>query len=909
MAVLVTSFILGFTGSVVAHAATATLVNLGTAGDFAVLSKTAISSTGSTVIVGDIGVSPTTDTAITGFSLIGVPANDLFLTSAQLPGYKVYSANLQSPTPSNMTTAISDMELAYTAATGGANVPGTGPFLNIGAGTVSTQTLVPGVYTWGSNVNITGDITLDCQGNANAVFVFQISGNLDLATGKQIILNGCQASNVFWAVAGTTFLQASSHFEGTILAGPATSEITLIGGVAGATINGRLLGEKTIALQAATSVTKPAATGPVFIDANLNGVLDQGESFFNTIQAAITAATSSDTIHVTAGTYTEVGQIVVDKNLSIVGANKATTFIKPAQDTTNTSHADSAAWILVNSGKTLNLSNFTLNGSGKLIAVGILSHGHGTINNNIFTNIAYNQSGPDYKGIAVELYGSDMTVSNNSFNNIGRIGIYNGFGTVSTISGNTYTGKGAGNWLDYAFEVGRNGQAAISSSTISENLGVATVDNSTSAGILVTSYYNPETPSGATLTNNTVSSSTDGIVVGYDGSDASVVVAHNNNLSGNIAKGMVSTNPAVNAENNWWGTGDKTAITLLISGAVDFDPWCGNSTCSVPDNSGPEVTKTLESSVSEMATTSAGSVQVDMATSTEITGPNTWDGTFNTTPTETSNFTLTANSGFTASAVSSIEVGTLNVQLTLSSAVRLLFAGQTDNLVGYSRSGVFTPITAVCVDDTQATNDATLTAGADCKITSGADLVVWTKHFTVFTTYTQSAIPASAPSSNGGGGGGPGPVGAIATGWIATTPIAPTVAIGQAVAGQALVGQVLGVSIFNFTNDLSVGARGNGVIELQNRLTKEGVYSGPVTGYFGSLTLAGVKAYQVRQGIPQAGMVNSLTRNQLNNSQVAGASTVNAEAVKAQVASLRTQLESLLQQLVLILQNQVNRYK
>jgi len=145
----------------------------------------------------------------------------------------------------------------------------------------------------------------------------------------------------------------------------------------------------------------------------------------------LVSATVSDTINVVVGTYIENGQIIINKNLSIVGADKTTTIIKPSQNTNNVGHADSSAWILVNSGISFNLSNITLDGNGKLIAIGILSHGHGTINNNILTNIAYNQSGPDYKGMAIELYGSDMTVSNNSFSNIGRIGVFNGCGNFS----------------------------------------------------------------------------------------------------------------------------------------------------------------------------------------------------------------------------------------------------------------------------------------------------------------------------------------------------------------------------------------------------------------------------------------------------------------------------------------------
>jgi len=65
-------------------------------------------------------------------------------------------------------------------------------------------------------------------------------------------------------------------------------------------------------------------------------------AYSDTIQGAIDAASSGDTINVAAGTYVEVGQIVIDKDLSIVGEDKTTTIIKPAQDTAGT--APSCTW-------------------------------------------------------------------------------------------------------------------------------------------------------------------------------------------------------------------------------------------------------------------------------------------------------------------------------------------------------------------------------------------------------------------------------------------------------------------------------------------------------------------------------------------------------------------------------------
>ncbi len=115
----------------------ATSINLGTAGNFAILSKTGISTTGVTSIVGDIGVSPAAATYITGFGLVMDPSNQSS-TSSLVTG-KVYAADYAVPTPATMTTAVSDMQTAYTDGAGRA--PNA---TELGAGNIGGMTLAPG---------------------------------------------------------------------------------------------------------------------------------------------------------------------------------------------------------------------------------------------------------------------------------------------------------------------------------------------------------------------------------------------------------------------------------------------------------------------------------------------------------------------------------------------------------------------------------------------------------------------------------------------------------------------------------------------------------------------------------------------------------------------------------------------
>jgi hypothetical protein len=252
---------------------------------------------------------------------------------------------------------------------------------------------------------------------------------------------------------------------------------------------------------------------------------------WKTIQHAIGQVASGDTIEVAPGTYVEVGQVVISKNLTIVGAGAGSTTVKKAENTGDSSSGNNRGWVLVNAGYTLNMSDLTLDGDVKQISIAILSFGTTTVEGCEIKNISW--SAGSYYGRGVCLYsGTANVVDNTVFSNIRRIGVFVfGSGVNALMEGNTYTGKGAIDCLDYGIEIGGGGVATITGNTITNCKGVASVDNSTSAGILVTDYFGPGTE--ATITGNALTDNTAGIAIGYDDSDLSVATISGNTFENN----------------------------------------------------------------------------------------------------------------------------------------------------------------------------------------------------------------------------------------------------------------------------------------------------------------------------------------------------------------------------------------
>lgn len=292
---------------------------------------------------------------------------------------------------------------------------------------------------------------------------------------------------------------------------------------------------------------------------------------YSTIQSAIAAAVSGDTIQVAAGTYVESGQIVIDKDLSIIGAGADQTVIKPAGDTTGS--GDGRGWILVQSGVGLSISYVCLDGQGWTIRDGIRVNGSASVSYCTIRNIR----GASYDGFAIDAYGP-VNVQGCLIENIERVGIrYYPTGAFGQVvwDGNIYRGKRWGEWLDYAFDIGAQSNVLIQNNLITGCLGIA-YDASESCGMQVYSDW-PGTPSQATVVvqNNVISGCTGGIIVGtYDATDNTLATATGNDLVRCLQYGLwTGSTVQVAATGNLWQVagGDPLAWQVVNEGVDLYD--------------------------------------------------------------------------------------------------------------------------------------------------------------------------------------------------------------------------------------------------------------------------------------------------------------------------------------------------
>lgn len=380
------------------------------------------------------------------------------------------------------------------------------------------------------------DTGLTFNGNAGANTIIgtadddTINGNV----GNDTITGGAGEDNIDGGAGIDTAVYAASSAQATIAFNGGNWEITV--------------GGETDVL---TGIERVTFTGD-----SKDFLLIGGGSEFNLNDAVAAAdASGGDTIWIGDGDYNSGGsQVVIDRDVAIKGQGRETTELSADFNTAADGGTDGGAWLLVQAGKTLTISDLTLDGTGQTVGAAIRVTGVGATADVDRVGFSEIKSAPyDGRGIAA-MDGGHVDVDDSVFTEIGRIGVHFRDNTTGSVTNSTYTGKDSGDHLDYGVELGAGAVATLTGNTISGNIGQAG-DGSTSAAVLVTTYFGAGTD--ATLNGNVFTGNTNSVAAGYDENDTSTVDFGTGNTYGNdivvIGNGTYENTETVSAKFDWQG--------------------------------------------------------------------------------------------------------------------------------------------------------------------------------------------------------------------------------------------------------------------------------------------------------------------------------------------------------------------
>ncbi|MCJ1402516.1 hypothetical protein MMC11_005736 [Xylographa trunciseda] len=280
-------------------------VSLGTAAPFAVLAASAITSTGQTVLSGEMGIYPDTTSSITGFppGLSGtVHGADSVAQGAHNDAMTAYT-ELAALTP---TTALTGQDL------GG-------------------MTLTAGVYSFASSGQLTGILTLDGKNSPSSLFVFQFGSTITTATAASVVLiNGAQACNVFWQVGSSATLGTSTQFVGTIIAEAsitANSGVSCQGGLFALTAAVTMINDKITAPGTCSSGAgdPPSSSSSSVVSTSTGDPTSTGAPTTAGSPGTVTITSTKTITDVITDTLTDTITDTVTKTINGLGATKTVT--------------------------------------------------------------------------------------------------------------------------------------------------------------------------------------------------------------------------------------------------------------------------------------------------------------------------------------------------------------------------------------------------------------------------------------------------------------------------------------------------------------------------------------------------------------------------------------------------------
>ncbi len=298
--------------------------------------------------------------------------------------------------------------------------------------------------------------------------------------------------------------------------------------------------------------------------------LNTGE-FFSTLQAALddTDTVNGHVLQLEVASLPE-GQVLITKSVTIQGQTGSEGFVATVD---TGSVGDNRGWFLVETGVSLAVQDLSFDGGGHLIWQGFRVKGGATFARCAFSDIQFNPSS-DYAGTAIATIDAAEVVDC-TFSQIGRVGVlFVGTGVGNGLMQNcSYTGKGAGDWLDYAVEVGAGATALVRDNHFEACRGVASSDASESSGVNVNTTLGNGTT--ADVLSNTVMDCTFGVQIGRgDGAGPTAEVHFNRLITNEFGVGMNAAS-ALDATNNWYGCNDGPGQPGCDATDGDplIDPW------------------------------------------------------------------------------------------------------------------------------------------------------------------------------------------------------------------------------------------------------------------------------------------------------------------------------------------------